>query len=647
MNAVADFLIAVLEDFKTFGLANQVMFLGFALSVLFAPFAALWGWMKRRQGHLAGELLACRQARGGAERRVATLEAEKSKLAEQAPATVLRRFEIERRDNNRGRLVATADCYMTHHRASFAEACRILAEHHLSRWEDGADALHRARTAAMGAVAAAIDGSELELLLDEIERLQRVETAPPETREEIRQREERDRLRRLLRATPGDVKALRKIGQKEFDAGRYRIAIVLFERAQEALMAQGAAISGVRQLSIQRSLGWATLYAGRLRAARKIIGPLPELSANATSPSDPVTLDSRELVGKLLWYEGAFTAAENELCDLLMLRVKVKGEEHPDTLNTRYGLAQAILGQGRAVEAEQVFRELLRLREKVLGREHPATLSTRHELARAILDQGRAAEAEAALRDLLPLATRVQGAEHPYTLTTRSVLARAILDQGRAAEAEAALHDLIPRETKVQGAEHPHTLTTRYCLARAILDQGRTAEAEQAFRDLLPVEAKVKGAEHSDTLATQYMLARVILDQGRAAEAERAFMDLQHVEVKVKGDEHPDTLATRRALAQAALEQGSSDRARDALASLPEDGGDPDPLAKGRTAMLRGWLADLDGAAARAEALLDEAEAHLAHLAADQFARRELARYRDTRVPGAAGGTMVLPADEA
>ncbi len=68
------------------------------------------------------------------------------------------------------------------------------------------------------------------------------------------------------------------------------------------------------------------------------------------------------------------------------------------------------------------------------------------------------------------------------------------------------------------------------------------------------------------------------------------------------------------------------------------------PVRRGQIAMLRGWLADLDGDAARAAALLDEAEAYLAHLAPEHYARRDLARYRETRVPGAAGGTMVWSA---
>ena len=46
---------------------------------------------------------------------------------------------------------------LEHHRACFADACRILANHHISRFEDGADALAAARACAMGLIAAAPD----------------------------------------------------------------------------------------------------------------------------------------------------------------------------------------------------------------------------------------------------------------------------------------------------------------------------------------------------------------------------------------------------------------------------------------------------------------------------------------------------------
>ena len=282
---------------------------------------------------------------------------------------------------------------------------------------------------------------------------------------------------------------------------------------------------------------------------------------------------------------------------LSKLRAERKPDD-PDVLTARHNIAYALLNQGKAAEAEAAFRDLLPLRERVQGPEHPGTLATRHELARALLNQGKATEAEAAIRGILSLRERVWGPEHPDTLDTRHGHACALLNQGKAAEAEAALRDLLPLRERVQGPEHPGTLVTRHELARALLAQGNSTEAEAAFRDLLPLRERVQGPEHLGTLAT------------------------------------------RRQLARATLEQGAAEQAREQLSALP-DSGDQRPEAKARDAMLRGWLADLDGERPAADTLLDQAGALLSHLDPAHHMRRDLARYRETRGPDGKGGTMV------
>ena len=190
----------------------------------------------------------------------------------------------------------------------------------------------------------------------------------------------------------------------------------------------------------------------------------------------------------------------------------------------------------------------------------------------------------------------------------------------------------------MKGPEHPDTLTTRYGLAKAILNQGRAGEAEGLFRDLLPVKEMVLGPEHPDTLTTRFTLARAILNQGRAGGGGGP-VPRPPAAPGEGGGPGASRVSRPVASAQAALEQGEADRATAALARVPKDGGDPHPVAKGRAALLRGWIADLAWDAARAERPAC-AEAHLADLDPQHYARRQLARYRETRVPGRPGGTM-------
>jgi len=262
-------------------------------------------------------------------------------------------------------------------------------------------------------------------------------------------------------------------------------------------------------------------------------------------------------------------------------------------------------------------------------------------------DKGQYAVEMAIRQAAQPLLEASDGQEGEWSLANRHNTAHALLNLGRIAEAEAAFRALIPIRERVQGAEHPSTLTTRHEQARALLNLGRTADAEAAFRALIPIRERVEGAEHPHTLTTRHAHASALLNLGRAAEAEAAFRALIPIRERVQGAEHPGTLTTRRQWARAALEIGDIGIARRALAAIPDDVGDPDPVAKWRHRFLQGWIADLDGDADRATALLDRAERLLGDRDPNHYARRELAKYRETRVPGAAGGTTLWAAGGA
>ncbi len=188
--------------------------------------------------------------------------------------------------------------------------------------------------------------------------------------------------------------------------------------------------------------------------------------------------------------------------------------------------------------------------------------------------------------------------------------------------------------------DDPDVLAARHNIATDLIDQGKVAEAEAAFRDLLPQRERVQGPAHPGTLTTRHNIAEALLNQGEAAEAEAAFRELLPLRERVQGPDHPYTLGTRRQLARSTLEQGATEQARETLSALP-DGGDQPPADKAHEAMLRGWLADLDGERPVADTLLDQAEALLSHLDPAHYMRRELARYRETRGPDGKGGTMV------
>ena len=265
------FLAAALTDLAAAGPVEQIGAAAAVVAAVFGVFFWVWRWIRSREQAYVGEAKALEREARDAEAKIVRLKAENAGLAKHDADTVLKLLERERRDGNRHAETRIAMDYMAHHRRCFGACCEILANHYVALYEDGLDALRQARAAAMGAVAAQPGDRDLGHLLDEIERMERVEAAPAETREEVRAREERDRLRRLLREAPGDVDALRAVGQREFDAGRYRTAIPIWRRAEDALLAEGdVAPDSEPHLAIRLDLGLATLLAGSLREARKL-----------------------------------------------------------------------------------------------------------------------------------------------------------------------------------------------------------------------------------------------------------------------------------------------------------------------------------------------------------------------------------------
>ncbi len=223
---------------------------------------------------------------------------------------------------------------------------------------------------------------------------------------------------------------------------------------------------------------------------------------------------------------------------------------------------------------------------------------------------------------------------------TMMIYARGQSDAGKYVTSQTLTERALSKLLTERERDDLDILAARHNVAYALLIQGKAAEAVVAFRDLLPLRERVQGPEHPSTLATRHALASALLGQGKAAEAEAAFRNFLPVRERVKGPRHPYTLETRRQLVRATLEQGAAKQAREQLSALP-DSGDQPPDAKASEAMLRGWLADLDGERQAADTLLDQAEALLSHLDPAHYLRRELARYRETRGPDGKGGTMV------
>ena len=170
-------------------------------------------------------------------------------------------------------------------------------------------------------------------------------------------------------------------------------------------------------------------------------------------------------------------------------------------------------------------------------------------------------------------------------------------------------------------AQGPQREFTRHTIASALLNLGRAQEAEQAFREILPLVEKVNEPEHSDTLTTRHEHARALLNMRRTFETEQAFYELLRLRRKVDRPEHSYTQINCWVLARCLLENGEPNKAAAILNVLPEADTDPSFVATSGVAILRGWLADLQGDAQRADSLLKEAEIHLVNFPDEHYMR--------------------------
>jgi hypothetical protein len=338
--------------------------------------------------------------------------------------------------------------------------------------------------------------------------------------------------------------------------------------------------------------------------------------------------------------EGRYALAYGLFDAAARLAELAAGSRNPVALIARLRALNALTSNKNYTRGLPLADRLIPLLIEEGGPEADLTLLARVREAGLRIWKGDGAEAEKALRVLLPLMERAHGPEHSETLRTRLFLASAVQEQGRYADAEKTLRMLLPLMERVEGPEDHMTLSTRHNIAHSHLEQGKVYEAEAALRDILPIMERVLGQEHPSTLVARHNFGSTLLERGKAADAGAVFRALLTIEERVMGPEHHDTVRTRLLLARALLEQRVPEQVMETASLLPKV---PDltPVENGREAMLRGWLADLDGDPELAETLLDRADAILSHLDPEHYMRLQLARYRETRGPDGEGGTMI------
>ncbi len=250
----------------------------------------------------------------------------------------------------------------------------------------------------------------------------------------------------------------------------------------------------------------------------------------------------RETIGSAYQGLGIYPKAQEQAQRALELRLRVLGENDRRTLQSRQMLARLVSVQGQYRESEPLFAQLLADSRTRLGQEDPDTLETWAALARSYYLQGKYESAAEQFRLVEAAEARVLGAENPNTLMTMEAWASTLFMQRKLAEAESLQAKVLASRTRVLGEEHPDTLRMMTSLAATYHLQIRYPQAEALYRRALAIQRRANGVAYPDTLVTMYNLGTLLSTERRYPEALALFEENRAARGAVYGPDHPRTL---------------------------------------------------------------------------------------------------------
>lgn len=334
MNAVAEFLIAVLTDFKTEGPVAQIGFVALVLGAVFG--AAIW--FVRRVNKRVDVLIGTeRDLKARLDKQLGIIEGLRKErdanadLLDQLDPDRFRKALATARRTSLSAAEAEAETYVDWHAPALKDAYGLLLQARLAEVEYGESALLAARRHAMGAIAADPHDLDAQASLKTVDALLDAEARTPETEAAKTERAERDALLGEIEAAPEDPDVLHRVAAKFFARGHYRLAEAVAERALEAAAAAGRNPDGEFGLRVRFRMIESAIFGGRHMRAEQVLDPALEAAKRTQGPDAAVTLSLRSVQGSLALSQGR--AAEAEA--LYAGRLAPEAFEHRDLAEAR------------------------------------------------------------------------------------------------------------------------------------------------------------------------------------------------------------------------------------------------------------------------------------------------------------------------
>ena len=268
---------------------------------------------------------------------------------------------------------------------------------------------------------------------------------------------------------------------------------------------------------------------------------------------DPLTLESIQNLGALLWPTGRLDEAIGFLQEAVEGRQRVLGRGHRETLKSLNSLAVALSTNGQLEESLRIRQESLEIARRTLGDEDPYTLDFLTGTSHVLGSLGRHEEAYEVLEIAVNGKRRLHGDDDPSTLTTMQHMARLLTLMGRTEDALEIVTDVTDRRRRVLGSEHPRTLSSISWMGYLLRQLGRYDEAERNQREAVEGMREVLGHDHFLTLGSTTSLGEVLVVQGKY---EEAIALLRPTETTLRAP-HEDA-SLRRRLGYVLLWQGSA-----------------------------------------------------------------------------------------
>ena len=310
------------------------------------------------------------------------------------------------------------------------------------------------------------------------------------------------------------------------------------------------------QAEVLRTVGNSYLAINHPAKALPLLRRSVELASASRGPSDPITLEARQLVAVALDRLGQYDEAQAGFDAVVRDRSQALGPFHPDTLVSKINQGTIFFEKNRRTEALNHFRTLSADARTHLGPEHVIAIWAEANHAIALRFAGRMDEAIRRFEALHPLLNSLGGSplfDHPGFMAGTLELADLYRAAGRRGDANALLRKTLAATEAALGPEHPATWAYRHEIAH---EHMRVKEIDAALA-LFEINVKLDTAPDF-TMSSHESLGFCHEAAGRLDAALDHYQRSLNLQIAKFGPEHRSwSIARRRArIGQCLMKKG-------------------------------------------------------------------------------------------